>query len=249
MTRPHRSATRPALRAAAVAAAALSLGACVSNRVGTTGSTGSAYPMTVAERHPIVLSDTPRNLDVFVTGVGHLDPRQAEDVDAFVLEFRRYGRGTLVLEVPRGAQTAGAAVARTVSLVRERAARGGVPASALVVAPYPVANPSVAAPVRLSFQRMQASVKGACGLWPQDLGANDPAFALRNESHWNFGCATQANLASQIADPVDLVRGRQEGRIDTVSRTRDIEDMRTGKDPSTGWKQDGSASVKSQVGG
>ncbi|MBY0296010.1 MAG: CpaD family pilus assembly protein [Methylobacterium sp.] len=238
-------ARRPARRAAALALLSLSLGACVSNRVSTTGST---LPTTVEGRHPIVLSDTPRNLDVFVTGLGHVDPRQADDVDAFLLEYRRYGRGVLVLEVPRGSQVPGPAVARTASLLRERAVARGIAAREIVVAPYPVANPSVAAPVRLSFRRMQAKVSGACGLWPHDLGVSDPAVSFSNAPHWNLGCAMQSNVASQVADPVDLVRGRQEGRVDTVARTRDLQELRNGKDPSTSWKQDGSASVKDQVG-
>ncbi len=60
-------------------------------------------------------------------------------------------------------------------------------------------------------------------------------------------CATQSNIASQVADPVDLVRGRPEGRIDTVRRTRDIGELRQGKDPSTEWKQDGKTNVKDTV--
>ncbi|GJD62116.1 CpaD family pilus assembly protein [Methylobacterium frigidaeris] len=228
-----------------ILAASAGLAACAADRRLTTGST---YPMTVPERHPIVLSDSPRNLDVFVTGTGHIDPRQADDVDAFLTEYRRYGRGVLVLEVPRGSQVAGGAVERTLARVRARAVAWGVGPREIVVAPYPVANVAVSAPVRLSFQRMQAKVAGACGLWPQDLGVTNPGFNARNESYWNFGCATQSNLASQIADPVDLVRGRQEGRIDTVTRTQNLIDLRTGKDPSTTWKQDGRASVKDQVG-
>ncbi|MGX7704770.1 CpaD family pilus assembly protein [Methylobacterium sp. Gmos1] len=236
--------TRIALRLTLLAATA-GLAACAADRRLTTGST---YPMTVPERHPIVLSDSPRNLDVFVTGTGHIDPRQADDVDAFLTEYRRYGRGVLVLEVPRGSQVPGGAVERTLERVRARAGAFGVGPRELIVAPYPVANAAVSAPLRLSFQRMQAKVAGSCGLWPQDLGVTNAGFNARNESYWNFGCATQANVASQIVDPVDLVRGRQEGRIDTVIRTQNLTDLRTGKDPSTSWKQDGRASVKNQVG-
>lgn len=246
MIRTFRPALLPAARALSLAALALSLGACVSNGVATTGSLG---PTTVEARHPILLADGTRTLDVFVTGVGHMDPRQAEDIDAFLTEFRRYGRGVLVIEVPRGAQIPGPAVARTAAILRTRALARGVPDRALVIAPYPVANPAVAAPLRMSFQRMEAKVGSACGLWPQDLGVSDYKGDMRNETSWNFGCAYQSNVAAQIADPIDLVRGRQEGRIDTVARTQDIESLRTGKDPSTSWKQDGQASVKSQVGG
>lgn len=226
-------------------AATAGLAACTSTRPPLT--TGSTYPMTVPERHPIVLADSSRNLDVFVTGTGHIDPRQADDVDGFLTEYRRYGRGVLVFEVPRGSQVSGVAVERTLQRVRARALERGVAVREIVVAPYPVANVAVSAPVRLSFQRMQAKVAGACGLWPQDLGSSNAGFNTRNEPYWNLGCAMQSNVASQIADPVDLVRGRQEGRIDTAIRTQNLIDLRTGKDPSTSWKQDGRASVKNQV--
>jgi pilus assembly protein CpaD len=65
---------------------------------------------------------------------------------------------------------------------------------------------------------MQAKVGGRCGLWPQDLGVSDPKFNAGNDPYWNLGCAMQSNVASQVADPLDLVRGRSEGRVDTVRR-------------------------------
>lgn len=230
----------------AITALAGLLGACRSERVITTGS---VYPIDYRARHPIVLTDNQRSLDVFVTGTGHLDPRQAADVDAFVLEYRRYGRGILVLDLPRGVSPGiGAGVERTAAAIRRVVAEGGVPSRQIVVENYAVANPALSAPLRLSFQRMEAKVGSQCGTWPRDLGVSDPVVENRNEPYWNLGCATQSNVAAQVADPVDLVRGRPEGRVDTVRRTGDINKIREGKDPSTQWKQDGKTSVKSQVG-
>lgn len=231
---------------AALAALSSALGACHADRVATTGS---LYPIDYRVRHPIVLADGTRSLDVFVTGTGHLDPRQAADIDAFVLEFRRYGRGTLVLDMPRGvAPGFGAAVERTGDAIRRLAVQNGVAPRQLAVTGYGVANPSLSSPLRLSFQRMEAKVASQCGLWPQDLGVGDGGFSGRNEPHWNLGCSFQSNVAAQVADPVDLVRGRPEGRIDSIKRTGDINKLREGKDPSIVWNQDGKTSVKSAVG-
>lgn len=241
-TPPRR--TPPA--AVALAALASLLGACRAEPVVTTGS---LYPTDVRTRHPLVLADGTRSLDVFATGQGHLDPRQGADLDAFLLEYRRYGRGTLILDIPRGVPPALAlAVHRTGATIHEIAAENGIPAREIVVRRYAVADPGLASPLRLSFRRMEARVADKCGLWPQDLGASDPGFNLRNEPSWNLGCATQSNLASQVADPVDLVRARPEGRIDTVRRTQDIEKLRQGNDPSTTWRQDGQTSVKANIG-
>ncbi|MCJ2034607.1 CpaD family pilus assembly protein [Methylobacterium sp. J-068] len=230
----------------AVAGVTALLGACQRDRVATTGS---LYPIDYRARHPIALAENVRSLDVFVTGTGHIDPRQAADIDAFILEFRRYGRGTIVLDMPRGvAPGLGAAVERTGAAIRRIGADGGVPPGRFTVTSYPVANPGLASPLRLSFQRMEAKVASQCGAWPQDLGVGDAGFNGRNEPHWNLGCASQTNFAAQVADPIDLVRGRPEGRIDTIRRTGDIMKLRDGKDPSTEWRQDGKTSVKSQVG-
>lgn len=242
---PSRPPSRPRRTLAAAAAAlAAALGACQSDRA----ATGSIYPMDYRARHPIVLADGDRNLDVFVTGTGHLDPRQAADIDAFLLEYRRYGRGSLLVDLPRGvAPGVGAGVERTASAIRRLGAENGIPARAITVAGYAVADPGLASPIRLSFRRMEARVADRCGLWPQDLGERSPAANFRNEPAWNLGCATQATFAAQVADPVDLVRGRPEGRIDTVRRVKDIGQLRDGKDPSITWRQDGKASVKGAV--
>jgi pilus assembly protein CpaD len=238
---------RPPLALVAATVLAAFVGACNTNRVATTGSIA---PVDYRARHPIVLLDGTRSLDVFATGRGHLDPRQAADLDAFLLEYRRYGRGGLVIDLPRGVSPAiGVAVERTAAAIRRLSAESGVSPRDVIATGYAVANPALASPIRLSFQRMEAKVTSQCGLWPRDLGVSDPAYTFSNEPAWNLGCATQANLAAQVADPIDLVRGRPEGRIDTVRRTQDIGKLREGKDPSTQWRQDGQTSVKSQVGG
>lgn len=233
---------RPVLAAALVAGL---LGACRADRVTTTGST---YPIDVRTRHPIVLADSDRTLDVFPTGIGHIDPRQRADLEAFLVEYRRYGRGLLLVEMPRGVSPGLAGpVERTGAAIRRMAAEMGVPAAGVQVTGYAIANPALASPLRLSFQRMQAKVADKCGLWPRDLGVSDLRSDWSNEPSWNFGCATQANVAAQVADPIDLVRGRPEGRIDTIRRTQDIGQLREGKDPSTQWRQDGKTNVSNDV--
>ncbi len=238
----------PRLRSVlAIALAAGLLGACRADRVATTGST---YPIDVRTRHPIVLADADRTLDVFPTGIGHIDPRQRADIEAFLVEYRRYGRGLLLVELPRGVSPALAGpVERTGAAIRRMAGEIGLPPGGLRLGSYPIVNPGLASPLRLSFQRMQAKVADKCGLWPRDLGVSDVRADWSNEPAWNLGCATQANLAAQVADPIDLVRGRPEGRIDSIRRTQDIGELREGKDPSTQWRQDGKTNVGSDVKG
>lgn len=237
----HRSVRTRSAALAAVAAAGLALGACAPDRA----VTGSIYPYDHQNRHPIVLADAPRRLDVFI-GSGHLDPRQREEVRAFALEYRRYGRGGVFAQVPTGTPAAAAALA-TLDGVRTALAEAGLPPASLAVSSYPVVNPAVSSAIRLTFQRMEARVESQCGLWPLDLGVSNLGSDERNEPHWNLGCATRANFAAQVADPIDLVRGQPEGRIDNVRRSKVIEKLRNGEDPSIRWNQDGQTSSKQQV--
>ena len=57
-----------------------------------------------------------------------------------------------------------------------------------------------------------------------------------------------SNLAAQLADPLDLVRARSEGRLDTQKRMEAIKKLREGKDPSTQYRQE-QTKVSDAVGG
>ena len=63
---------------------------------------------------------------------------------------------------------------------------------------------------------------GPCGEWPEDLVAN----TMENRNYHNFGCATQANLAAQVANPMDLVQPRGMTPIDAEQRYLVIQDYR-----------------------
>jgi pilus assembly protein CpaD len=222
-----------------LATLAIPLAACSTDKV---VQTGTVYPYDYRDRHPIVLTDRPKTLDVFVRGDA-LDERQVDDVKTFAAEYRSQGKGVLNVQVPSGNPGAH----RTLDGVRRALSQGGLAGRSIKVTSYQPTDPELAAPIRLSFNQMQAVVDGKCGLWPQDLGVSNAGFNLRNEPFWNLGCATQSNFASQVADPVDLVRGRTVGAIDPVRRTNDIQKLREGNDPSTNYRQDGTGRINQGV--
>lgn len=228
---PHH-AGRAALPVA-VLGVALLLGACAKGDLSTSG-----VPIDTRERHPIVLRDAPRSLDVFVGRAGGgLDPRQADDVARFGEDYRRSGKGGLVAEVPTGTGR-DLATHDTLDGIRRSLARAGVSPGALSVRTYRIADPELASPIRLTYASLQAGLPHSCGQWPTDLGASSYKTGAMNEPYWNLGCASQANLAAQIADPLDLVRARGEGRLDTQKRMEAIKKLREGKDPSTQYRQE-----------
>ena len=233
MSRQQR-ASKVARRLLATPLIAAALAACQADRV----VTGSTTPLDYRHRHPIVLADGARTLDVFVVGHAGLDARQYEDLKAFTAEYRRKGKGAILAQVPAGTGN-DAAARHTMARIRDVLGEAGVPASYVAVTSYPVADPFVAAPIRLSFNHLTARVNSTCGTWPRDLGVSDLGHGVTNESYWNLGCAMQSNVAAQVADPVDLVRGRPEGRPDSIRRGKVIEAVREGKDPSTEYRQDG----------
>lgn len=196
------------------------------------------YPMDYRERHPIALVNKDRSLDIFITSSNGLDMRQRRDLRDFANEYRHNAKSYITLKVPGDARKPLAPeVKNTLLAIWHVLASGGVRRGTVTVQYYQeqFGHP-VSLPIRLSFVRLGAQVVSQCGLWPEDLEGGDSLNSLQNRPYWNLGCSSQQVLAAQVADPLDLVRGRQEGRIDTVKRMTGVEKLRKGQDPSTNFK-------------
>ena len=90
-------------------------------------------------------------------------------------------------------------------------------------------DPRTLATIRLSYPRI-AAVAGPCGLWPEDLGPSSlNKRHSENREYYNFGCATQRNLAAMIDNPADLVQPRPETPAYTPRRTAAFEKYRKGE--------------------
>ncbi len=223
----------PLRLAAAAALAGLAAACSPADRI----VTGSTVPVDYRERHPIVLKQSARTLDVFAgRGTGTIDSRQIADIRGFAAEYASRGRGGIFVQVPHGHQDQPYArhALSTINRILAQSSAGGT----VSVTSYQPTVPDLAAPIRLTFSTLEAKVESRCGLWPDDLGPGPGISDSRNRPYHNLGCSTQQNLAAQIADPLDLVRPRQEGRIDTVKRNRAIETLRKGEDPSTQYRDE-----------
>lgn len=221
------------MRVAGAAAVALTLGACAKQDRMTTGS---VIPNDVRARHPIVLAQTPETLDIFVAGQKALDRRQADDVADFAARYKQAGAGVVQILVPRGAP--GVRYDASVAAIKKELAAKGV-RGYVEVGSYDVADPTLAAPIRLGFMSLQARADTRCGEWPDDLGAAGSKNGWDNRPYYNFGCATQQNFAAQIADPRDLVRPRHMDPADSEMRIRAIQSVRNGMNPSTDFSTPG----------
>lgn len=220
------------LRTATLAAAGLasiSLSGCI-------GVANYASPDPVAftdyhERHAIALTHAPTAMDIYPVG-GRLDDQSAANVRTFAEQYKELGTGSVAILMPSNGGGRNQAV---VSEIRRGLYANGLRGK-VYVSSYRVADPALVAPVRLVYDGIKATLPGPCGRWPTDIGAGEFSKDVKNESYENYGCATQAMLANQVADPRDLVRERATTPPDVEMRMRAIESVRKGNDPGTSWK-------------
>jgi pilus assembly protein CpaD len=209
-----------------------SLALCGCNTVDRTQT--STIPMDdYRVRHPITLAETSRTIDVFPSGAsGHLDMQSAERISEFGRLYQQFGQGPIVVLYPTGP-----GVPNRVSpeSIRQALAAGGAH-TGVRIGSYPVTNPQLASPVRLSFTGLKAKVATPCGEWPSDLASGSTIQGWDNKPYWNLGCSYQSAFAAQVADPRDLVSPQAETPMDTVMRARGIDTIRKGTDPSTPWQ-------------
>lgn len=238
---PFAAARRTWRPLAAAGLLAMSVAACSTGAPETTSST---LPADYRLRHPIGLVNAPTDLDIFVgRNAGYLDPRQADDIRRFALDFRRDGRGPMLVMVPSHKPGLPVANHRGVQAIRSELAANGVSGGMVQVTTYESPGDPMGAPVRLTFAKLQAKVMSRCGEWPADVAGNAASLeGWQNRSYHNFGCAYQTAIANQVDDPIDLVRPRPEARADVQRRMKVFDDARKSIDPSTAWKT-GSASV------
>ena len=207
------------------------LTACGLNKVYAPADPGFDY----RDRHPVVLAEAPTSVELLPqTMGGGLDSetrraiaglrravsslRAWHDHDARAFgRFRSQRRAAIGRAYSRLSRTGTASARRSMS------------------APIRCATPALAAPIRLSFTGVKAEVAGPCGEWPDDLASGASLDGWQNRAFWNFGCANQATLSAQLADPRDLLGPRGETPQDIETRMRAINKVRAGADPSTGW--------------
>lgn len=212
----YRSATRMAV----LGMAALLLQAC-----GTPHDdlkTGG-IPDDYRTRHPIQLTEVEQAIEIPVgSGDRMLNIGTQDVITGFINDYKTSASGMLRIAYPSGSVNAAAAQGLRRDF-RKLALQVGVPARRIAESTYQASAEGGLAPVRFSFRAVKAATAG-CGEWPEDI-----LHSTENTNWANFGCATQANLAAQIANPTDLVSPRAMTPIDAKRRTTVIGLYRDGK--------------------
>lgn len=221
MPREKTMPNRTLLQIAALGFAALMLQACANGNRDDL-KTG-AIPDDYRTRHPIVLAEVEQSIDIpIASGDRSLSIGAQDVINGFIAEYRRTSSGILRIQYPSGAPNS-AAVQNMRRTFRQLALQSGVPGGRIQETSYQADANGGLAPIRLSYNSMKATTN-ECGQWPSDI-LHDT-----NNRNWeNFGCATQSNLAAQIANPTDLVSPREMTPIDAKRRTTVIGNYRDGK--------------------
>jgi pilus assembly protein CpaD len=220
--------TRVAAQAAAIASFAALLGGCYQTTTAQVVET--PYPADYRERHPITIKEGAHTVEIFVgRNRGGLTPEQRAAVLAFAQGWRRDATSGVIIAVPQGGPTARAA-ADSMREVHSILNASGIPARAVYVRRYRPA-PSALASIKISYSKLVANA-GPCGDWPKDLGPSVDGNDFSNLDYWNYGCASQHNLAAMVDNPADLVQPRGETPAYAARRSVAIDNYRQGKDPS-----------------
>jgi len=213
---------------------AAGLGACTHT---SQEVTTASIPNDYRQRHPIAIQEADRTVNIFVGNArGGLSASQRADVIGLASVWLREGTGSIVAEVPVHTPNARAA-ADSFREVRSLLTAAGVPSHGIIVRQYRPADPRLFATIRLTYPRI-ATVAGPCGLWPEDLG---PSIKNKgyfdNKPYWNFGCASQRNLAAMVDNPSDLVQPRPETPSYTPRRAEAFEKYRAGNTTATNYPE------------
>ena len=151
--------------------------------------------------------------------------RNAPKLLAFAQTWKHEATGGVLIDLPAGTINEGAAAA-ALREIQSILAATGVPPKAMMVRSYP-ANARTLATIRITYPKITAQA-GPCGMWPEDIGPSFNRDYFENQPHWNYGCASQRNLAAMVENPADLVQPQHETPPYTMRRTKVMEKYRDG---------------------
>jgi pilus assembly protein CpaD len=186
------------------AAVSMTLAGCAANSLGTPNTSMYSVHQPVVERTNYVI-------DLASDGNGILPAERTRLAEWF--DVMELGYGDRVF-IDYGGAYPNSAVAKA---VENLAADRGV----IVAGPAPVTAGQVAAGMlRVVVARSKASVP-SCPDFTTDHDRNYNA-----SNHSNYGCSVNSNLAAMIADPEDLVQGRDNKKLDSNSGKRAVDAYR-----------------------
>jgi pilus assembly protein CpaD len=225
----RRGSAAVVMRAAIVAGYGLLVCGCKTDQQQIAGVPDT--PFDYRQRHPITVTEAERTLQIFIgANRSALMPTQRAEVLAFAQTWKNEATGGVFIDLPTATvneQSAAGALREIQSILTA----SGVAPKSIMVRTYQ-AGPRTFATVRITYPKVTAQA-GPCGTWPQDIGPTENREYFENRQYWNFGCASQHNLAIMVENPEDLVQPRAETPAYTMRRTKVVEKYRQGEPTAT----------------
>lgn len=207
---------------AAACSASLVITGCQSN--GSAGHVPAEYfSGTTLDRNPIGVAQHTEYLEV------QMDDRDTQlrvselmKVRAFLDDYTDVGHGPLVVSMPQNASNPQLAVGAVAEL-RQLAWEAGVGYERLLGASYN-AEGRASTPIVMAFKTYKA-IAPKC----TSLAQIDVTDAVSNSDLPSLGCAIRTNMAAMIAEPSDLLGGRELDEGDLDRRSQQLQLWRSGQ--------------------
>ena len=181
-----------------------------------------SVPLDYRTSHPIAIEEMIETFDLPVgVDMARLTRPAAGNVVGFAQKFVDSGSASVAIVAPTGSPNAGVAAGIALE-VRDLLLRTGVSRHAIQFRLYPAGPDESNAPLRLAYNRITAHT-APCGAWPDQISRTP-----ENRNYYNFGCATQQNLAAIVENPLDLLYPRGITPADAVRRAKVLERYRNG---------------------
>lgn len=190
----------------------LKLSSAIALALTLTACAGGTKNRGLESVHQPVVQRTDYVIDVAASGYGSgLAAGERERLDGWFKSINLAFGDRVAIDDPTGAQSGRDDV---ISLLSRRGMM-------LSPAAPPTAGSVAPGTVRVVVSRATASVAG-CPDWSRSSGPDYGSNAMSN-----FGCASNAALAAMVADPQDLIQGRETGGpVDAISSSKAIQTYR-----------------------
>jgi pilus assembly protein CpaD len=224
--------TRQLSLAAASAIATVALAGCGHDG----GRADLGYtPLTPTEQYTIEVRQRPDQIQL-APNPGGLSRAQEAAVADLAERWRDAGGGLITIQAPNGIDSGATSEAARALLVT----LGAAPDEVRIVG---YGAPSGARPAVIVGYAAYEAAGPQCGTEWENLAADH-----LNKPHRNFGCSVTANIATQIANPRDLIAPRTMGPADAARRSVVLDKYRKGETTSTAKDEQATGTLSTAAG-
>ena len=194
-------------------------------------------PDDYRHNHPIAIEEMVQTMDIPVgQSTARLTGPVQTNIAGFAQKFIASGSTPIVVVAPSGSPNQAAAAAIAIQ-VENTLRYSGINPRAIEYRVYKAGPEERNAPIRIAFNGIVAHT-APCGPWPDQ--ATDTS---QNRLYFNFGCATQQNMAAMVQSPLDLLYPRGLTPADATRRATALDGYRKG----TKFVTDSANSIGGQV--